>query len=246
VPVTRIEIPTADGIAEAFLARPDADPGTMLPGVLFYMDAFGLRPQIQAMMQRIADWGYVVLAPNVFHRSGSIDDIAPTADLHMAENREAAFATIMPMLAAHTSEQAATDADAFLATLASLTDGPIGTTGYCMGGRLALRAAAQHPELVESVGMFHDGGLVTDADDSPHLSIPSVRARVLAGYADHDRSMPPEAIATVDEMLAASGVAFDTSIRTGAPHGYTMADTSSYDEAAAEWHFARLQEWLAG
>jgi carboxymethylenebutenolidase len=131
------------------------------------------------------------------------------------------------MLAAHTSEQAATDADAYLATLTALTGGAISTTGYCMGGRLALRAAARHPELVQSVGMFHVGGLVTDADDSPHLSIPNVRARVLAGYADHDRSMPPEAIATVDEQLTASGVAFDTSIRPGAPHGYTMADTSS-------------------
>lgn len=247
MPVTRIEIPTADGIAEAFLARPDAAPeATDLPGVLFYMDAFGLRPQIRTMMQRIADWGYVVLAPNVLHRSGSIDDIAPTGDLHVAENREAAFAAIMPMMAAHTSEQAATDADAYLSTLTSLADGPISTTGYCMGGRLALRAAAQHPELIQSVGMFHVGGLVTDADDSPHLSIPNVRARVLAGYADHDRSMPEEAIAVVDELLSASGVAHDTGIRPGAPHGYTMADTSSYDEAAAEWHFDRLREWLVG
>ncbi|MGB3375818.1 MAG: dienelactone hydrolase family protein [Microbacterium sp.] len=246
MPVTRIEIPTADGIAEAYLARPAAEQDTHLPGVLFYMDAFGLRPQIESMMQRIADWGYVVLAPNVFHRSGSIDDIAPKNDLHAAENREAAFRAITPMLSAHTSEQAATDADAYLATLTSLTDGPISTTGYCMGGRLALRAAAQHPEKVKSVGMFHVGGLVTDADDSPHLSIPRIRARVLAGYADHDRSMPPEAIATVDELLTASGIVHDTSIRPDAPHGYTMADTSSYDEAAAEWHFTRLQEWLAG
>lgn len=93
--------------------------------------------------------------------------------------------------------------------------------------------------------MFHVGGLVTDADDSPHLVIPNVRARVLAGYAENDRSMPADAVATVDAMLEASKITFDTSIRPGAPHGYTMADTSSYDKSAAEWHFTRLKEWLA-
>ncbi|BDZ39793.1 dienelactone hydrolase family protein [Microbacterium suwonense] len=246
MPISRIEIRTADGVAEALVARPDADPTTNLPGVLFYMDAFALRPQIETMMQRIADWGYVVLAPNVFYRSGTIDDIAPTADLRIPENREAAFATIAPILSAHTSAQAATDADAYIATLDDLGADPISTTGYCMGGRLALRASARHPERIDAVGMFHVGGLVTDAEDSPHLSIPNVRARVLAGYADHDRSMTPDAIATVDALFEASGIAHDTSIRSGAPHGYTMADTSSYDEAAAEWHFTRLREWLAG
>ena len=40
------------------------------------MDAFGLRPQIAEMTGRIAGWGYTVLAPNVFHRNGSVADLA--------------------------------------------------------------------------------------------------------------------------------------------------------------------------
>lgn len=246
MPVQHVEIPTGDGIAEAYLARPGGNPSDDLPGVLLYMDAFGLRPQIASMMQRIADWGYVVLAPNVFYRGGSIADIAPTGDLRIAADREAAFERIGPVLRAHTSEQAATDADAYLAALSSHSSGPSSTVGYCMGGRLALRAAVRHPEQVRSVSMFHVGGLVTDAADSPHLGIPNLHARVLAGYADNDRSMTPDAVAAVDRMLAQAGIAHDTSIRPGAPHGYTMADTSSYDEAAAEWHFTRLREWLPG
>ena len=50
-------------------------------------------------------------------------------------------------------------------------DGPIGVTGYCMGARLAVRTAGQFPGTVAAVGGFHGGGLVTDADDSPHLAI---------------------------------------------------------------------------
>ncbi|WP_298863551.1 dienelactone hydrolase family protein [uncultured Microbacterium sp.] len=246
MPIENVAIDTADGVAEAYLARPDATPTTDRPGVLLYMDAFGLRPQIATMMQRIADWGCVVLAPNAFYRGGSIADIAPTGDLHDPEARQAAFESIGPLLRSHTSEQAATDADAYLAALSTYSQGSLSTVGYCMGGRLALRAAAQHPEQVQSVSMFHVGGLVTDASDSPHLGIPNLRARVLAGYADNDRSMTPDAVATVDRMLEEAGIAHDTSIRPGAPHGYTMADTSSYDEAAAQWHFTRLREWLQG
>ncbi len=56
--------------------------------------------------------------------------------------------------------------------------------------------------------------------------------------------MPAEAVAAVDLLLASSGIVHDTSIRPDAPHGYTMADTSSSDETAAEWHFTRLRESL--
>ena len=51
------------------------------PGVLFYIDAIGLRPQIEKMADRIASWGYVVLAPNVFYRDGSAAELAPKEDL---------------------------------------------------------------------------------------------------------------------------------------------------------------------
>ena len=60
-----IDLQAADGTAQAYLA---GNPGD--PGVLFYIDAIGLRPQIETMADRIASWGYVVLAPNVFYRDG--------------------------------------------------------------------------------------------------------------------------------------------------------------------------------
>src|SRR5699024_3921198 len=106
------------------------------------------------------------------------------------------------------------------------------TIGYCMGGALALRAASRFPDEVAAVGMFHAGKIVTDADDSPHLSIPGVRAEVLARFADNDASMPPEDIATVEQALTTAGIPHSTGVYDGAAHGYTMADTSMYDETA--------------
>ena len=63
-----IDVTTPDGVADAYLARPDDDGAH--PAVLFVMDAYGLRPQIEQMADRIAAAGHVVLAPNVFYRSG--------------------------------------------------------------------------------------------------------------------------------------------------------------------------------
>ena len=59
-----ITVTAADGDAEAYLVRPDDDADH--PGVLFIIDANGLRRQTRRMADRIASWGYVVLVPNVF------------------------------------------------------------------------------------------------------------------------------------------------------------------------------------
>lgn len=240
-----ITIDTADGTAEAYLARPES--GGPAPGVLFYVDAIGLRPQIEAMADRIASWGFTVLAPHVFYRSGTAAELAPDGDLREPGAREEFFAGIGPLMESLTSERAARDLDAYAETLRGLTNPPgrpWAAIGYCMGGVLALRAAAQLPDDVAAVGMFHTGGLVTDSDDSPHRAIPRVRAEVLARYADNDRSMPPEAIATVDAGLERAGLRYSSAIYENAPHGYSMADTSMYDETAAELHFEELHELL--
>src|SRR4029079_5000022 len=78
------------GPAEAYLTRPDD--GVDHPGVLFFVDAIGLRPRIEEMADRIASWGYVVLAPHVFHRDGRAADLAPTTDLRDPGARAEVFA----------------------------------------------------------------------------------------------------------------------------------------------------------
>ncbi|WP_460786640.1 dienelactone hydrolase family protein [Nocardioides maradonensis] len=244
-----IDLPLPDGTVEAYLALPpDLAPGETRPGVLFFMDAFGLRPQIEAMAERIAAWGYVVLAPNVFHRTGTVADIAPTADLRIPEERERFFATLRPHFAALTPDRSDADTVAYLAALRArpeVGDGPIGVTGYCMGARLATRAAGNHPDDVAAAAGFHGGRLATEDPDSPHLLLAHARAEVVYGHADLDPSMPPDAVARLGEALAAAGLTATNEVYAGAQHGYTMADTSSYDEAAAERAADALRSLLA-
>jgi len=236
-----IELEAADGVAEAYLT---GRPGE--PGVLFFIDAIGLRPQIELMADRIASWGYLVLAPNVFYRRGRAEELAPRADLREAGAREEFFAGIGDRVPSYTPELSGPDAEAWVRALGEqAAAGPIGVTGYCMGARLAVRTAAQFPGTVAAAGGFHGGGLVTDAEDSPHRLIGASSADYVFGHADRDQGMTPEHVAVLEETLVAAGRPHLNAIYPDAPHGYTMADTSVYQEAGAERHYAELEALLA-
>ena len=236
-----IEIEAPDGVAEAYLTG-----ATGNRGVLLYMDAIGLRPQIEDMADRIASWGYVVLAPNVFYRDGRAADLAPTTDLRRPEERERFFeGSVGDRVAAHDRARTQVDAPAWIEALEQRAgDGPIGITGYCMGARLAVWTAGAYPGTVGAVGGFHGGRLATDAPDSPHRSIAGSTAEYVFGHAEQDPGMTLEHVALLEEALQAAGRPHVNEVYAGAEHGFTMADTSAYDESAAERHFAELRTLL--
>jgi carboxymethylenebutenolidase len=235
--VTYLDITTPDGTAEAYLTGSG-------PGVLLFIDAIGLRPQIEEICDRIADWGYTVLAPNTLYRSGTAAETSPRGDLREPGAREEFFQDVGPRIAELTSARAAQDIAAYLETLREHSEGDrVGTVGYCMGARLAVRAAGLDHAVVAVAG-FHGGGLVTDDPDSPHLGLPSARAEFVFGHADNDRSMTPEAIERLGQALADAGLTATNEVYPGSPHGYAMADTSMYDEAGAERSFEALHGLL--
>lgn len=243
-----IRIPAAEGTAEALVARPSSGDGPF-PGVIMYMDAFGLRPRIQEMAQHVADWGYVVLAPNVFYREGTVAELAPKADMTTPEGRQAAGRPAFARIGRLTAERALRDIDAWVAAVGALDGvrpGPIGTVGYCMGARLAIRTATAHPEVVAACGGFHGGGLATDEPDSPHLGLARARAQFVFGHADRDPSMAPDAVARLGAALEAAGLTASNQVYPGAPHGYSMADTSAFNPEATERHFRELRALLDG
>jgi carboxymethylenebutenolidase len=236
-----VEVLTAAGAADAYLARVDERP---YPGVLFIMDAYGLRPTIEEMVNRIAADGYVVLAPNVFYRAGR-SPVLPLPDLTDADERTRFFRSLRPLIEELTPERIADDGAAYLEHLAGVSaPGPVAITGYCMGGRIGWRIAAAHPERVAALAGFHVGGLVTDDPDSPHHSAAQLRAEVYFGFADQDPGMTAEQIATLERALDENGLRYRSEVYDGAPHGYTMADMPAYRPDASERHFHELRELL--
>ena len=236
-----VDIETPDGVADAYLTRPDDD--ERHPGVLFVMDAYGVRPRIEQMADRIAERGYAVLAPNVFYRAGR-SPVLPFPDMSDEGARADFFKSVRPLMGQLTPERLAADGGAYLDELATVADGPVAITGYCMGARVGLRIAAAHPDRVAALAGFHGGGLATDDPDSPHRSVGALRGEVYFGHADQDRSNSAEQIATLDAALEEAGVTHRSEVYAGAAHGYTMSDTPAWDEQAAERHFSALFDLL--
>jgi carboxymethylenebutenolidase len=233
-----VDITTEDGVADAYLCRPVGQDGNH-PGVLFIMDAFGLRPRIEEMAERIAARGFVVLAPNVLYRAGRASN-TEMPDLEDPAQRGPFFARLRPAMAELTPERIESDGSAYLDYLGEIASPPFAITGYCLGGRVGWRIAAAYPERVAALAAFHAGGLVSDDEASPHLSAGAVSAELYLGHADNDQSMTPEHVAALEQALEEAGVSYRSELYEGAAHGYTMSDTAAYDEAAAERHFAEL------
>ncbi len=236
-----IDVATPDGVADCYLARPGDD--GRHPAVLLMIDAIGLRPRIEEMADRIAAAGYFVLAPNVFYRAGRAP-LWETPDLADPEARGRFMQSVGPLITSLTPRSIAADGGAYLDQLAELAEGPVGITGYCFGGRLGWMIAAAHRDRIAALGGFHTGRMVTDEDDSPHLLAPKITAEVYWGHADHDQSMTPENIATLDRAMDEAGVRHTTELYAGAAHGYTMSDMGAFNQAACERHFEALFELL--
>jgi carboxymethylenebutenolidase len=113
-----------------------------------------------------------------------------------------------------------------------------------MGGALSLRTAGLRPDQVAAAGSFHGGNLVTDGDSSPHLAATRAHARLYLGHADNDSSMPADKIAVLEQTFDSAGLSYTSEVYPDAPHGYTMADSSAYQEAGAERHFDALRALL--
>jgi carboxymethylenebutenolidase len=237
-----VEVRTPDGLANAYLARPDDGAH---PGVLFISDAYGLRPAIEDMVDRVAADGYVVLAPNVYYRAGPepVEALLGPSD---SPRPASAFRAVLPLIQELTPARIAGDGGAYLEYLESVAaPGPVAVTGFCMGGRLAWRIAAAHPGRVAALAAFHTAGLVTDTPDSPHRSAADLGlVEAYFGFADEDPGMTPEQIATLEQALDSAGVRHVAEVYAGAHHGYAVADSQAYDEAAAERQSRELRALL--
>jgi carboxymethylenebutenolidase len=237
MPTKTLQIPTAGGQADAFAAFPDA--GGRRPGVLMYPDGFGIRPVLREMARELAGHGYYVLVPNLFYRHGP----APVIELpeHIGEEvRPALMAQLMPLIEAHTAERVLSDADAylrFLTTQPEVAAGPVAVTGYCIGGLLAMRTAAAHPDQVAALAAFH-GPVGVDGPGA----FAGITAQVHFGHAESD--LTPEALGELNRALDAAKVDYTSEIYPGTVHGFTMSDTDAFNSAALQRHWDRLLSLL--
>src|ERR1051326_9146552 len=176
---TKLEIKTDDGSCPTTFYGDSSR-----PNVLMYMDGIGMRPALHAMAERLASSGFYVMLPDLFYRIGPYIAPQPAKLFSDPDVRDAWFKQLRQIA---TTENIMRDTRAFLERLPAAK---IGTTGYCMGGRLSLIAAGTFPDRIAAAAAFHPGNLANDAPDSPHLLAKSIKGRVFIAAASDDSSFP--------------------------------------------------------
>src|SRR5687767_8908056 len=145
--VTRIDVDTADGRMDCHVFTPEGVAAGPWPAVILFMDAFGIRPQLAEMAQRLASNGYFLVVPNLYYRSG----VYAPFDQKLVSAEGPERDRFKGMIRSITDTMVMRDTAAVLAMLdaqAAARPGPVGVVGYCMGGGFALSAAGMFPERV--------------------------------------------------------------------------------------------------
>jgi carboxymethylenebutenolidase len=206
-----------------------------------FADAGGMRDTIRQMGERLSSLGYIVLVPDFYYRNGPYE----TVDMRTAFQNKESMERIMGMMRGYTADLVVRDARSFVDYLDAMPEkksGGVGTTGYCMGGRLSLITAANLGEAIAAAASFHGGNIAKEDDpDSPHHKAAAMKGAVYVAGAIEDQSFTDEQKDLLEQALTKAGVAH--TIETyPAHHGFAVPDNSSYDETAAERHWRAMED----
>lgn len=229
MPAEHAVIQTEDGLCPTDVFTP-AGTGPW-PAVIFYGDAGGMRPAMRDMAARLADAGYLVLLPDLYYRYGPYAPLVP-AEVFAGNPG----AILGPFIATTGTDKAARDTAALLSYLDTRSDVAgtrIGAVGFCMGGGIAVAAAATYPQRFAAVASFHGGRLATDAPLSPHWRVATLQAEIYIASAENDDSYPSAMAQRFEAALTAAGVRY-RSEPYPAPHGWMVPDFPVHDAAQAE------------
>jgi carboxymethylenebutenolidase len=218
-----------------FLAAPK--PEGRYPGIIFYSDIFQLTGPMVRSTMRLAGYGFVVAAPEIYHRIEPKGTVIPFDD----EGRNRGLAG-----AAQTSV-AEFDADCravldYLSGHARVEKGKLGAGGFCIGGHLAFRAALQ-PDVLATTCFYgtgiHNGQLGRDADAGSLQRASDIRGETLMVFGSSDPHVPEEGREKIRAELERAGTKFSLSMYP-AEHAFMRDEGPRYDSEATDQAWSEM------
>ncbi len=211
------------GSMDAYVAIPESGTG---PGVLVLMEIFGVGTYIRGATDRLAEHGYVALAPDLYRRT------RPGVQFgHGPEGLQEAFAAVSALDIPGAIE----DAIAALGTLRTLPEvtGGAGVLGFCLGGTLAFGVAiGADPETLVA---YYGSGIPEMLGDADAVSCPA-----LFHFGAQDQYIALEQSQRVADA-ARSRPGWEVTIHPDGGHAFDNSDSGFYqpEPAARAWELTR-------
>jgi carboxymethylenebutenolidase len=222
-----VDVPVDGRGMRTFVAAPRA-PGPH-PGIAFYSDIFQLTEATLRWCVRLAGYGFVVAAPEIYHRLEPPGTVLGFDDEGKVRGQAGAEATPVADFDA--------DIRALLAYLADREDvEAIGAAGHCTGGHLAFRAAME-PQVRATACWYatglHDGKLGADPDAGSLARAAEIRGKLLMIFGTRDPHTPEDGRETIHRGLQEAGVDFIWSLYD-AEHAFGRDVGDRYDPEATD------------
>lgn len=214
-----IQFPSNSHRTPGYLVTPQGD--GPFPAVVAIQEWWGLVGHIKDVADRLAAEGFVALAPDLYHGQ-------------VAEEPNEARKLAMALDRARAIEEIAA-AVRYLRGLGQ-ADGKVGMVGWCMGGGLALSAAANGAQA-DAVVCFY--GRPLEANDTAKLKVP-----VLGLYGDKDGGNPLSIVQDFDKELDKRGVTHQIHVYAGAEHAFFNDDRPAFHPQAAADAWQRTLAWF--
>jgi carboxymethylenebutenolidase len=229
------DIPTDAAPMRTFLAAPAAE--GEYPGIWCYSDIFQLSGPMLRACARLAGYGFVVAAPEIYHRIEPAGLVIPFDDA--GRDRGMSNAAKTPV--------ADFDADCriglnWLGAHSKVATGQLGAMGFCIGGHLAFRAALQS-DVRATVCFYgtgiHNGKLGKDPDAGSLLRAGEIRGELLMIFGSNDPHVPAEGRVKVAEVLKKAGVHHRVQVFP-AEHAFMRDEGPRFDPEATDLAFAEM------
>ncbi|SNY78141.1 dienelactone hydrolase family protein [Enterobacter sp. CC120223-11] len=228
-------IPSRGENMPAYHARPKNTDGP-LPVVIVVQEIFGVHEHIRDVCRRLANEGYLAIAPELYFRQGDPNDYADIPTLFSGLVMKVPDAQVLSDLdhVASWASRNGGDANRLLAT------------GFCWGGRIAWLYAAHNPQLKAAVAWY--GKLVGEKSlNSPKHPVDvatDLTAPVLGLYGGQDTGISLESVETMRQSLRAANAKAEIIVYPDAGHAFNADYRPSYHEESAKDGWERMLAWF--
>jgi carboxymethylenebutenolidase len=214
-----------------YLSQPDG-PGPF-PAIIVVQNQDGVRDFTQAMTRRIAEAGYVGIAPQFYHREG--EPTTPEQTASIKDTRR--DANVLNDLTATVD---------FLRGCATADTSCLGIVGFCMGGRIAVLAAAATQSFKAAVD-FYGGGCYQRWGErpAPATLASQVSCPIQGHFGELDKNPPPDEMRRLDAELTRLGKPHEFYFYANAPHGFNRSGWNGYRPEADAASWQRSLEFFA-